>query len=47
MENEEIKITEPDEELSSIYIKTFDYDPTEAEVKKRYSAEFNEWLDNL
>ncbi len=35
------------EELEKAYAETFDYEPSEEEVKKRYSKEFNEWLDNF
>lgn len=33
-------------ELEKAYEETFNYEPSEEEVKKRYSKEFNEWLDN-
>ena len=35
------------EELYKDYKRVFNYDPDEEEVRKRYSAEFNEWLDNF
>ena len=34
-------------ELEKAYAETFDYDPSEEDVRKRYSKDFNEWLDNL
>lgn len=33
-----------DKEQEELYIKTFDYDPTEKEVDALYSDEFDEWL---
>lgn len=33
--------------LDAAYAETFDYEPSEEEVKKRYSKEFNDWIDNL
>lgn len=36
---------EEKKELYKDYERVFDYEPTEEEVKKRYSKEFNEWLD--
>lgn len=33
--------------LDEAYAETFDYEPSEEEVKKRYSKDFNEWIDNL
>ena len=33
--------------LDKAYAETFDYEPSEEEVKKRYSKEFNDWLGNL
>lgn len=35
------------EKLYENYEKVFNYDPDEEEVRKRYSKEFNDWLDNL
>ncbi len=32
-------------ELYKDYSRVFDYEPSEEEVKKRYSKEFNEWID--
>ena len=31
-------------EQEELYIKTFDYDPTDEEVDALYSDEFDEWL---
>jgi hypothetical protein len=33
-------------ELYKDYERVFDYEPSEEEVKKRYSKEFNDWIDN-
>lgn len=33
--------------LYESYEKVFSYDPDEEEVKKRYSKEFNDWLDEF
>lgn len=42
------KMSEKDNaELYNAYEKCYDYDPTEEEVRAKYSDEFNEWLDNL
>ena len=37
---------EEKKELYEEYKRVFNYDPDEEDVKKRYSDEFNEWIDN-
>ena len=32
------------EEQDELYLKTFDYDPTDEEVDALYSDDFDEWL---
>ena len=36
---------EQKEELEKAYAETFDYEQSEEEVKKRYSKEFNDWIE--
>ena len=37
---------EEKKELYDDYARVFSYDPDEEEVKKRYSKEFNDWIEN-
>lgn len=41
-------MTEDDRKfLEEAFIKTFDYEPDEDEVDKRYDDDFNNWCDNF
>lgn len=33
--------------LEEAYARCWDYDPTDEEVRARYSDDFNEWCDNF
>ena len=41
---EEKKLLRTQEEQDELYLKAWDYDPTEEEVKAKYDDEFEDWL---
>ena len=46
-EKENRKKPKKKETLKEAYERVFNYDPSDEEVKAKYSDDFNKWLDDL